>query len=122
MILSTEPRWRGLTLAEALALRPPQSAIAARLAGHLGLGECSRPTPMSVARAVMRTEARIPFRGWRLTSFTTYDSIREQVNAVLALEIMGFAVLLALIFYLLSRRARLQSALFRRRIGRTCGS
>ncbi|WP_461307819.1 sensor histidine kinase, partial [Albidovulum sp.] len=64
--------------------------------------------------AVMRTEARMPHRGWRIVSFTNYDSVREKVNGFLALEIMAFAVILALIFYLLSRRARRQSALFRR--------
>ncbi len=28
----------------------------------------------------MQTEARIPFRGWRLVTFTAYDSVRERVN------------------------------------------
>ncbi len=46
--------------------------------------------------AVMRTEARVPFRGWRMVTFTAYESVREQVNGILALEIMGFAILLAL--------------------------
>ena len=46
----------------------------------------------------MRTDMRIPFRGWKLISFTSYDSIRDRVNAVLALEIMGFALLLATAF------------------------
>lgn len=111
VILSTEPRWRGLTLAQALALRPPQSAV--ERAFRVTSDWASEPPDAYVrGRAVMRSEARIPFRGWRLTSFTSYESIREQVNAVLALEIMGFAVLLALIFYLLSRRARLQTVLW----------
>ena len=35
--------------------------------------------------AVMRLETRVPFQGWRMMSYTTYDSIREQVNAVIAL-------------------------------------
>lgn len=65
-------------------------------------------------RAVMRSEARIPFRGWKMISFTTYTSTRERVNAVLALEIMGFAILLAATFYVLSRRARMQSAAYMR--------
>jgi two-component system C4-dicarboxylate transport sensor histidine kinase DctB len=62
----------------------------------------------------MRMETRIPFRGWRITSFTTYASIREKVNAVLALEIMGFAILLAMAFYVLSRKTALRMALFQR--------
>lgn len=35
------------------------------------------------------------FRGWHMTSFTAYDSVREKVNGILALEIMGFAILAA---------------------------
>ena len=62
----------------------------------------------------MRLETRIPFQGWRMTSFTTYESIREKVNAVLALEIMGFALLLALAFYSMSRKNALRMALFQR--------
>lgn len=113
VILATEPRWRGLTLTQALALRPPQTAI--ERAFRVTSDWASEPPDAYVrGRAVMRSEARIPFRGWRLTNFTSYESIREQVNAVLAQEIMGFAVLLALIFYLLSRRARLQSVLWQR--------
>jgi two-component system C4-dicarboxylate transport sensor histidine kinase DctB len=40
--------------------------------------------------------------------------VRERVNGVLALEIMGFAILLALTFYALNRRTALRMALFQR--------
>jgi two-component system, NtrC family, C4-dicarboxylate transport sensor histidine kinase DctB len=113
VILATEPRWRGKILADALAGTPPATALERALQAT-----ADWTTPAADAyvggEAVIRNEARIPFRGWRLVSFTTYASIRDKVNAVLALEIMGFAVLLASIFYVLSRRARRQSALFRR--------
>ncbi|MCB2115527.1 MAG: sensor histidine kinase [Rhodobacteraceae bacterium] len=113
VILTTEPRWRGRPLGDALALRPAVSAIERALRATTDwAGE--PPDAYVGGVAVMRTEARIPFHGWRLVSFTSYDSIRERVNSVLALEIMAFAVLLATIFYLLSRRARMQSALFKR--------
>jgi two-component system C4-dicarboxylate transport sensor histidine kinase DctB len=113
VILATEPRWRGKSLADALAGTPPTTALQRALQAT---ADWTTPTPDAYVggEAVIRNEARIPFRGWRLVSFTTYGSIRDKVNAVLALEIMGFAVLLALIFYILSRRARRQSALFRR--------
>jgi two-component system C4-dicarboxylate transport sensor histidine kinase DctB len=64
--------------------------------------------------AVLRSEIRVPFRGWRMVSFTRYDSVRERVNAALALVLTGFALLLALTFYLVSRKAWTQSALFQR--------
>jgi two-component system C4-dicarboxylate transport sensor histidine kinase DctB len=62
----------------------------------------------------MRTESRVGFQGWRMISFTTYSSVRERVNAVLALEIMLFAILLAGFFYLSSRRALSRSVFFQR--------
>ena len=113
IILSTEPRWRGLTLPEALSVRSAPSAI--QRAFQVTVDWTSAPADAYVGgRAVMQTESRIPFRGWRMISFTTYESIRDRVNALLALEIMGFAMLMAAAFYLLSRRARRQSAAYMR--------
>lgn len=113
IILATEPRWRGLTMPEALAVRDAPSAI--QRAFQVTADWTALPIDAYVqGRAVMQAEARIPFRGWRMTSFTTYASVREQVNAVLALEIMGFAILLAGTFYVLSRRARSQSVAYMR--------
>ena len=63
---------------------------------------------------MLRNDARIPFRGWRIVSFTKFASVRERVNAILALEIMAFAILLAGTFYVLSRRALSRSNFFQR--------
>ena len=113
IILSTESRWRGLALSEALSVRSAPSAI--ERAFQVTADWTAMPPDAYVrGKAVMQTETRIPFRGWRMVSFATYDSIRERVNAVLALEIMGFAILLAATFYILSRRARVQSEAFMR--------
>ncbi|MFT7253058.1 MAG: two-component system C4-dicarboxylate transport sensor histidine kinase DctB [Paracoccaceae bacterium] len=113
IVLTTEPRWRGLTEAEAIAVRSPPSAIrrAIDATGDWGFGGLD---PYFSADAMMRLEARIPFRGWRITAFTAHASVRERVNGILALEIMGFALLLAGAFYVLSRRSRLQSVVFQR--------
>jgi len=113
IILSTEPRWRGLTLPEALAVRSAPSAIAR--AFQVTADWAAQPADAYVqGRAVMQSETRIPFRGWKMIAFTTYESVRERVNAVLAMVIMGFAILLAAVFYLLSRRARVESAAWMR--------
>ncbi|MEF9602531.1 ATP-binding protein [Paracoccus sp. PXZ] len=113
IILSTEPRWRGLTLPEALAVRSAPSAIAR--AFQVTADWAATPADAYVqGRAVMQAETRIPFRGWKMIAFTTYESVRERVNAVLAMVIMGFAILLAAVFYLLSRRARVESAAWMR--------
>jgi two-component system, NtrC family, C4-dicarboxylate transport sensor histidine kinase DctB len=113
VILATEPRWRGLTLDQALAIQDAPSAIERALRATADWTQ-SRPDTYLRGTAVMKTEARVPFRGWRIFTYTAYDSVRERVNGVLALEIMGFAILLALAFYFLSRRAWSQSASFQR--------
>lgn len=113
IILATEPRWRGLNEAEALQRQTPQGAI--QRAIRVTSDWTALPADAYLqGEAVMRMESRIPFRGWQMTSFTTYASIRERVNGVLALEIMGFAILLALAFYALSRKTAVRMALFQR--------
>ena len=75
VILSTEPRWRGLSTELALEEISAPSAIArafeatARWAPYVDRAYFS-------GDAIMELGARIPFRGWRLTTFTTYDSVR----------------------------------------------
>tara|TARA_R110002074_G_scaffold127707_2_gene267248 strand:- start:2209 stop:3999 length:1791 start_codon:yes stop_codon:yes gene_type:complete len=113
IILSTEPRWRGRSEAEALSLHGAPSAIERALRYTADLAGRGPDTFLS-SEAVLRSEARVRHRGWRLVSYTTYDGVREKVNGVLALVIMGFALLLAAVFYLFSRRAWSQSAVFER--------
>ena len=113
IVLSTEPRWRGLTEQGALVRETPQSAID-RVIRKTADWRALPPDAYLQGEGAMRLESRIPFRGWHITSFTTYASVRERVNGVLALEIMGFAILLALAFYALSRQSALRLALFAR--------
>lgn len=113
VILATEPAWRGKPLEEALAAADTPSAIGRALKGAADWAQ-KPPDAYLSGEAVLRTEARVPFRGWKMLTFTAYDSVREKVNGVIALEIMGFAILAALSFYMLSRRAWSQSVLFRR--------
>ncbi|MDW3221330.1 MAG: ATP-binding protein [Paracoccaceae bacterium] len=113
IILTTEPRWRGRTEEDALARQTPKNAIQRAIQATADWTALP-PDAYLQGEAVMRLETRIPFRGWRMASFTTYASVRERVNGVLALEIMGFAILLALSFYALSRRNALRMALFQR--------
>lgn len=113
IILATEPRWRGLNQAEALRRQTPENAIERAIRATADWTALPADAYLR-GEAVMRMDSRIPFRGWQMTSFTTYASIRERVNGVLALEIMGFAILLALSFYALSRRTAFRAALFQR--------
>ena len=113
IILATEGRWIGRTEEEALAVRSAPSAIRRAIQASVDWSVLP-PDAYVSGEAVMRQEARIPFQGWRMTSFTTYSGVRERVNGVLAIEIMGFAILLALAFYLRSRKALSRSVLFQR--------
>lgn len=113
IILSTEPKWRGLTEEEALAARSAPSAIERAI--QVTADWAALPTEaLYRGGALLRLESRIAFRGWKMVSFTTYASVRQRVNGILALEIMGFAILLAMGFYLSSRRAWAQSIFFQR--------
>jgi two-component system C4-dicarboxylate transport sensor histidine kinase DctB len=113
VILATEPRWRGLPMEEALAVRDAPSALSRALQATADWAQAP-PDAYVRGEAVMKTEARVPFRGWRMVTFTAYDSVRERVNGILALEIMGFAILMALTFYFMSRKAWSQSVSFQR--------
>ncbi len=113
IILATEPQWRGLTEAEALATRSPPSAIERAIQATADWSALPAEAFFR-GEALMRQETRIPFNGWRMVSFTTYASVRERVNGVLALEIMFFAILLAATFYFSNRRALARSIFFQR--------
>ncbi|AWB49061.1 two-component system sensor histidine kinase [Gemmobacter aquarius] len=113
VILATEPRWRGLPMAEALAARDVSGALGRALQATADWAQ-NPPDAYVRGEAVMKTEARVPFRGWRMMTFTAYDSVRERVNGILALEIMGFAILMAGAFYALSRKAWSQTISFQR--------
>ncbi|WP_120501514.1 ATP-binding protein [Roseovarius sp. EL26] len=113
VILATEPRWRGLTETDALAREPVSSAIQRAIQATADWSSLP-PDAYVEGQGVMRIEGRVAFRGWRIASFTTFASIREKVNGVLALEIMVFAILLAAAFYLLNRKITVRMALFQR--------
>lgn len=113
VLLATEPVWRGKSLDQALSPVDDASAFGRALKGAADWAQ-NPPDAYVSGEAVLRTEARVPFQGWRMVAFTAYDSVRERVNGVIALEIMGFAILAALTFYMLSRRAWSQSQSFQR--------
>lgn len=113
IVLATEPRWRGLSEQVALQREPADSAIERAIRATSDWTAVPADAYLK-GEAVLRMEGRIPFRGWRIASFTPYTSVREKVNTVLAMEIMGFAMLLALTFYFLSRKTALRMALFQR--------
>ena len=113
IILATEPRWRGLDEATATALQEAPNSLERALRATQDWNSLSVDAYVR-GEAVLRREMRVPFQGWSMVSFTAYASIREQVNGVLALEIMGFALFLALALWLRTRRASSRVVLFQR--------
>jgi len=113
IILSTEPRWRGYTESEALSRQSAPSAI--ERAFRITQGWAALPPDAYVrGEAVLRREMRVPHQGWNMVSFTTYASVRDRVNGILALQAMGFAILLALLFWSLSRKTASRLVFFQR--------
>ncbi|MFG5382108.1 ATP-binding protein [Yoonia sp. R2-816] len=113
IIMSTEPRWRGLNEEEALSRQSAPSAIERAI--RLTQGWAALPADAYLrGEAVLRREARVSHQGWRMVSFTTYASVREKVNGILALEVMGFALLLAVVFYFMSRKTASRLVFFQR--------
>ncbi len=113
IIMTTEPSWRGLDETSALATRSVPNAIERALRATQGWAAISVDTYFQ-GEAVLRREARVPFQGWRIVTYTAYSSVREKVNGILALQVMGFAILIALLFWLWSRKAASRILSFQR--------
>ena len=60
----------------------------------------------------MRVSEKVPFRGWQITSFSSYSSVRAKVNNLLVLELLGFALLITALFYSANRRTTLRLRVF----------
>lgn len=113
VIMATDPKWRGKPMDDALTSSDGAGELGRVLARATDWAQ-DPPDAYLSGKAVLRAEARVPFQGWRMISFTAYDSVRAQVTGIIALEIMGFAILAAVIFYVLSRKAISQSVSFQR--------
>ena len=111
IILSTERQFRKQTIEQALANQPALSPVerAWRATGEWN----QRITDANFqGQPLFRLDQKIPFQGWQLSYLASFEGVRSRVNSVLALELMALAILTALGFYLLSRRAIRQSFLF----------
>jgi two-component system C4-dicarboxylate transport sensor histidine kinase DctB len=113
IIMSTEPLWRGLQERDALARQPASSAIERALRATQSWAMAPAEAYLR-GEAVLRRESRVPHQGWRIVNFTTDDSVREKVNGILALQVMGFAIILAVSFWVMSRQTASRLVLFQR--------
>ncbi|PIB24880.1 two-component system sensor histidine kinase [Amylibacter kogurei] len=112
VILSTERQFRNQTLQQALEAKPVLTAVERAIRAT---GEWSNAVADAYlsGQPLFQLETKIPFQGWKLTYLASSEPVRARVNGVIALEIMGLAILLSLAFYTLSRRAIRQSFIFK---------
>jgi two-component system C4-dicarboxylate transport sensor histidine kinase DctB len=104
ILLSTEPQFKNQTLSEALSNQPVLSTMERALQAT---GEWSGSVADAYIRGqpLFRIDEKVPFQGWNIVYLASYESIRARVNGILALEIMGYAMIFALLFYIMSKRA-----------------
>lgn len=112
VVLSTEAGFLNQLLETAL-LSQPTLTVMERALRATGDWNGTEVDVYIEDQALYRLDTAIPFQGWRLTYLAPFQSVREKVNGVIALEITGLALLMALGFYFLSRRAIRQSFLFK---------
>jgi two-component system C4-dicarboxylate transport sensor histidine kinase DctB len=113
VLLASEPNWRKNTLSNLLAVGPDASRVRQAIrSARQTIGEASYVYIAGTPH--LSAEVPVGFRNWRLTYFATLDDVRARVNAVLALIFMVLALLAAVAFYQLSRRARAESQRVRR--------
>ncbi len=113
IVMATEPRWRGLMEEDALSRQSAPSAIERAI--RLTQGWTALPVDAYLrGEAVLRRGMQVPHQGWQMVSFTTYASVRERVNGILALQAMGFAIFLTLIFWSTSRKTASRLIFFQR--------
>jgi two-component system C4-dicarboxylate transport sensor histidine kinase DctB len=113
IVMTTEPRWRGALEQDALARQSAPSAIERAIRLTQGWGAFPVDAYLR-GEAVLRREMQVPHQGWKMVSFTTYASVRERVNGILAFVAMGFAILLMFVFWTTSRKAASRLVFFQR--------
>ncbi|WP_112323809.1 sensor histidine kinase [Oceanibium sediminis] len=110
VVLASNTRWRSNTLTNVLASEPPPSTVR-RALGLTRNSVEDNPYVFLDEQWLLRTEVKTGFRGWRLTYFSSLTGVRARVNAILALELTGLALLLAMFLFLANKRLQRQSRL-----------
>ena len=106
LLLSSKPVWLSEKLTDTLE---SDSGNILRSAPTISDLETLPVRAFLIKDTLLKLETKLKFTNWNLIYYTTYAPVREKVNGIIALEITALAVLLTLIFYFLSRRARIQS-------------
>ncbi|MDO6590743.1 sensor histidine kinase [Loktanella sp. D2R18] len=113
IIMSTERGWGGLTETAALNLNHTIT-ITERVQRVVRALAGLDADAYLQGEAMLRHEARVPHQGWKMVSYTAYSTVRNRVNGILALEVMVFAIILAVMFWLMSRKTASRLVFFQR--------
>ena len=107
VMLASDPTWRNQNIDDIEAFAPEASRLNTYVRT---LRERIDPTEYAYIDGVPHLpETAVGFRNWRLTYYETLEDVRARVNSVLAIAIMAMAILIALMFYNVSRRTRAES-------------
>lgn len=109
VVVSSAQDFMGLTEQQAMQQREIDGVWERALRATRDLTAQGGEGPYIEDLTLLRQELAIPFQGWHIVGFAPYAGVRQRVNAVLALEIMGFALLIALAFYFLSRKSMMRA-------------
>lgn len=112
VLLSNERQFRNLSLDQVVEAVPIQNAVQ-RAIRSTGEWSNSVADAFLLGQPLYQTSTIIPFQGWRMVLLDTFQDVRTRVNSVIALEVTVLAILAALGFYILSRRAIRQSFAFK---------
>ena len=112
IILSTEPRWKGLTEEQAFKIKKPENNLKRVYYATSQWAKLKEADFYPNAQDAMRFSENIPLLNWNISSFTNYSSVREKVNTILAFEILLLLFLVVFSLYLLNRKNTIRLNLF----------
>ncbi|MCF6305347.1 MAG: ATP-binding protein [Rhodobacteraceae bacterium] len=107
ILLASDVFWRRQTLQDILA----ETSLPSR---SQRVFDVFQQTPTSDfvyinGQRLFASEAAVGFRGWKVNYYASTQNVAARVNAILALEVMALALLVALMFFVLSRRTAMES-------------
>lgn len=108
VILSSHPDWRHRLLSPLLEEARMAALRSIRLGGLevLPIDWTRNGREVRIdGRSFLRRDVAVGFRGWTLNYLAPLDEVRARVNAVIAIEVMALAILVALGFWINSKRA-----------------
>ena len=113
IILSSEPKWKGLTEQQAFQIKTPENVIKRAYKATAEWTNLNNTDTYFNTQSTSRHVELIPLFNWNISSFTNYSSVRKRVNTILAFEILLLLFLLVSSLYFLNRKNIVRLNLFK---------